>query len=92
MTELEDISTLEKDANANMDFSLAEGNNGICIDGIYGRQYPLIMLKNNQPMFFVESSKLTVNEPSVRCDNIFDYAHSNDVLDGDAPLQSLTDE
>jgi hypothetical protein len=61
MTELEDTQTLQKNADANMDFSLSESNKGICVDSICERPYLRIMLKNNHPVSLTESSKQTIS-------------------------------
>ena len=91
ITEFEDKQTLEKDVDPNMDFFFSEGSNGVCVNGVYGRNYPLIMLKNNQPMLIIDSVKQTMTKPSVNCENMFNYANSNDIVYSDAP-ESLTDE
>lgn len=94
-TELEEereTETSQKDANANMEFFITDSNNVICVNGIHGSQYPLIMLKDNQPMFVLNISKQTMSKSSISCDNMFEHAaNSNDILDDNTP-EALTDE
>jgi hypothetical protein len=91
VTKLENAETLAKDAYANVEFLLAAIDNAICIDGIDRSQYPLIMLKDNEPLFVMGSSKETTSEPSINCDNVFDHIKPHDIVDKKTP-ESVTNK
>lgn len=88
---LQDPQAFEKEMDANMVFFLVNDNNGICVNGVYIRQYPLMMLKDNQPMLIVDGIKQIMNEYSANCDNLLDYTSSNHIVNSDIP-HSLTNE
>lgn len=89
-TSLEEIQIPEKDADINIDFLLTEDNGGICVNGVYARQYPVVILRNNQPVFLVERST-DINKSSLNCDAMPDFAKSNSVVNHDTP-GSLSNE
>ena len=91
MDELQNVQTLEKEMNANVHFFVVNDDNGFCVDGVYVRQYPLVMLKDNKPMLIVDGSKQIMKESSTNCNIILDDASSNDIPNSNI-LQALINE